>query len=71
MVTHWEPRTPHDHRTHSDEFRQAHVGERPAYLLGGEFQTCDVRISTGPDGKKGLSARFSQVISISRMSVRH
>ena len=52
VVTHWESKNDHDQWTRSDEFRQAHAGERPAYLLGGEFQTYDVRIRSGPDGKK-------------------
>ncbi len=52
VVTHWDSKDAHDQWTHSDEFRQAHAGERPAYLLGGDFQTYDVRISSGPEGKK-------------------
>lgn len=48
VVTHWESKEAHHGWTRSEAFRQAHAGPRPDFLLGGEFSTYEVRLSSSP-----------------------
>lgn len=52
MVTHWDSKDNNEQWTQSETFRQAHSGERPAFIIGGESHTYDARISPRPKGSK-------------------
>ena len=45
MVTHWDSKDSNERWAQSETFRQAHSGEHPAFIIGGESHTYDVRIS--------------------------
>lgn len=48
VVTRWESKEAHHGWTRSEAFRQAHAGPRPDFLLGGEFSSYEVRLSSSP-----------------------
>lgn len=52
VVTHWESKEAHDDWTRSEAFRQAHSGPRPEFLIGGEFSSYEVRLSSLPGKAK-------------------
>ncbi len=53
VVTHWESKEAHHQWTRSQEFRAAHAGSRPDFLLGtGEFSSYEVRLASRPEGAK-------------------
>lgn len=52
VVTHWESKEAHNSWTRSEAFRQAHAGPRPEFLIGGEFSSYEVRLSSQPGRTK-------------------
>lgn len=52
VVTHWDSKDSNEQWAQSETFRQAHSGEHPAFIIGGESHTYDVRMSSRPKGSK-------------------
>ena len=52
VVTHWDSKDSNEQWAQSETFRQAHSGEHPAFIIGGESHTYDFRMSSRPKGSK-------------------